>query len=162
MLPVGAAIPAFKLPCSDGTVVTAKSLRGQRYVLFLYPKDSTPTCTVEACAFRDEQPAFAALGVPVYGVSADSLKSHARFIDKYGLSFPLLADEDRSQLIEPLGAWVQKQLYGRDYMGILRCTVVVDAKGRIAMTWDKVKSATHAAEVRAWLEGSKGRRASPK
>lgn len=155
MLSIGAAVPNFRLPCSDGSTVTAKGLRGQRYVLFLYPKDSTPTCTVEACAFRDEQPAFAALGVPVFGVSADSLRAHAKFIEKYGLSLPLLADEDRSQLIEPLGAWVEKQLYGRKYMGILRCTVVVDAKGRILASWDKVKSATHAAEVREWLQAHK-------
>jgi peroxiredoxin Q/BCP len=149
----GDAVPAFSLPASDGRTVSAAGLRGQRYVLYFYPKDDTPGCTKEACAFRDNLPAFGGLGVPVFGVSADNEASHRKFVAKYGLNFPLLADPDR-KLIEPIGAWVEKSMYGRSYMGIARCTFIVGTDGRIERVWEKVSPEGHAAEVLAALGGA--------
>lgn len=155
MLKPGATVPDFSLTASDGRNVSAKGLRGQRYVLYFYPKDDTPGCTREACAFRDNLPAFGKLGVPVFGVSADSEAAHRKFVLKYALNFPLLADPER-KLIEPIGAWVEKSMYGRKYMGIARCTVVVGADGRIETVWDKVAPDVHAGEVLAYLRGAGG------
>ena len=152
MLKPGDAVPAFSLPASDGRTISAAGLRGQRYVLYFYPKDDTPGCTKEACSFRDNLPAFGGLGVPVFGVSADGEASHRKFVLKYGLNFPLLADPDR-KLIEPIGAWVEKSMYGRSYMGIARCTFIVGADGRIERVWEKVSPEGHAAEVLAALGG---------
>ena len=152
MLKPGDAVPAFFLPASDGRTISAAGLRGQRYVLYFYPKDDTPGCTKEACSFRDNLPAFGGLGVPVFGVSADSEAAHRKFVLKYGLNFPLLADPDR-KLIEPIGAWVEKSMYGRSYMGIARCTFIVGADGRIERVWEKVSPEGHAAEVLAALGG---------
>lgn len=148
----GNAVPAFSLPASDGRTVSDVGLRGQRYVLYFYPKDDTPGCTKEACSFRDNLPAFGGIDVPVFGVSADSEAAHRKFIAKYGLNFPLLADPDR-KLIEPIGAWVEKSMYGRSYMGIARCTFIVGADGRIERVWEKVSPEGHAAEVLAALGG---------
>jgi peroxiredoxin Q/BCP len=152
MLKPGDAVPAFSLPASDGRTISAAGLRGQRYVLYFYPKDDTPGCTKEACSFRDNLPAFGGLGVPVFGVSADGEASHRRFVLKYGLNFPLLADPDR-KLIEPIGAWVEKSMYGRSYMGIARSTFIIGADGRIERVWEKVSPDGHAAEVLAALGG---------
>jgi peroxiredoxin Q/BCP len=153
MRKTGDAVPAFSLPASDGRTISAAGLRGQRYVLYFYPKDDTPGCTKEACSFRDNLPAFGGLGVPVFGVSADNESSHRKFVLKYGLNFPLLADPNR-QLIEPIGAWVEKSMYGRSYMGIARCTFIVGADGRIERVWEKVSPEGHAAEVLAALGGA--------
>lgn len=153
MLKPGATVPDFSLTASDGRNVSARSLRGQRFVLYFYPKDDTPGCTREACAFRDNLPAFGKLGVPVFGVSADSEAAHRKFVLKYGLNFPLLADPERT-LIEAIGAWVEKSMYGRKYMGIARCTFVVGADGRIETVWDKVAPDVHAGEVLAYLGGA--------
>ena len=152
MLKPGDAVPAFSLPASDGRTISAAGLRGQRSVLYFYPKDDTPGCTKEACSFRDNLPAFGGMGVPVFGVSADSEAAHRKFVAKYGLNFPLLADPDR-KLIEPIGAWVEKSMYGRSYMGIARCTFIVGADGRIERVWEKVSPEGHAAEVLAALGG---------
>ncbi|MFN9739603.1 MAG: peroxiredoxin [Pseudomonadota bacterium] len=148
----GDAVPAFSLPASDGRTVSDVGLRGQRYVLYFYPKDDTPGCTKEACSFRDNLPAFGGMGVPVFGVSADSEAAHRKFVAKYGLNFPLLADPDR-KLIEPIGAWVEKSMYGRSYMGIARCTFIVGADGRIERVWEKVSPEGHAAAGLAALGG---------
>jgi peroxiredoxin Q/BCP len=152
MLKPGAAVPAFSLAASDGRTISAAGLRGQRYVLYFYPKDDTPGCTKEACAFRDNLPAFGKLSVPVFGVSADSDAAHRKFVAKYQLNFPLLADPER-KLIEPIGAWVEKSMYGRSYMGIARCTFVVGADGKVEHVWEKVSPEAHAAEVLAYLGG---------
>lgn len=152
MLDIRNPIPNFSLPDENGQVVSKASLKGTRFVLYFYPKDSTPGCTTQACGFRDEQPAFGKLGVPVFGISADTVASHRRFVDKQSLNFRLLADPDR-QLIEGMGAWGEKSLYGRKYMGILRCTFVVDAAGRVEQVWPKVDVKTHASEVRRYLAG---------
>lgn len=149
----GELVPDFSLPASDGRTISAAGLRGQRYVLYFYPKDDTPGCTKEACAFRDNLPGFGGLGVPVFGVSADNDASHRRFVAKYRLNFPLLADPQR-QLIEAIGAWVEKSMYGRSYMGIARCTFIVGADGRIERVWEKVSPEAHAAEVLAALGGA--------
>jgi peroxiredoxin Q/BCP len=154
MLKTGVKVPDFSLVASDGRTISAAGLRGQRFVLYFYPKDDTPGCTREACAFRDNLPAFGKLGVPVFGVSADSEAAHRKFVLKYGLNFPLLADPERT-LIEPIGAWVEKSMYGRKYMGIARCTFVVGADGRIETVWDKVAPDVHAGEVLAYLGGAR-------
>ena len=154
MLQPGDPIPAFRLMAEAGEIRSA-DLAGRRYVLYLYPKDDTPGCTTEACNFRDNLPRFADMGVPIYGVSPDSAASHAKFAKKHGLNFPLLADPER-KLIEALGAWVEKSLYGRQYMGVQRSTFVVGPDGRIEKVWEKVTPEGHAAEVIAYLQAPSG------
>ena len=149
----GDAAPAFSLASDTGHIIDSAALKGQRYVLYFYPKDDTPACTKEACAFRDILPAFAKLSVPVFGVSADNERAHARFVGKYALNFPLLSDPDH-ELIAAYGVWIEKSLYGRKYMGIARSTFVIGGNGRIEQAWDKVKPETHAAEVLAYLRGA--------
>jgi thioredoxin-dependent peroxiredoxin len=150
MLAAGVAAPAFKLADQTGQIHDSKSLKGQRYVVYFYPKDDTPGCTTEACGFRDNLPAFKDLGVPLFGVSADDEKAHGKFVSKFQLNFPLLADVDKA-LIAAYGVWVEKSMYGKKYMGIARATFVVDAKGKVEKVFDKVKVATHAADVLAYL-----------
>jgi thioredoxin-dependent peroxiredoxin len=152
MLQTGDRIPDFDLATDLGTRVSPRTLAGKRTVLFFYPKDDTPACTQEACAFRDALPGFRRARVDVYGISADDEKKHGRFAGKYGLDFPLIADPER-RAIDGFGVWIEKQLYGRKYMGIARTTFVIDADGRIEQVWDKVKPAVHAEEVLAYLRG---------
>lgn len=151
-LQVGDTAPDFTLSSDAGVPVTLSDLRGKRVVLYFYPKDDTPGCTREACSFRDNLPAFEGAGVPVYGVSADDSAAHARFVHKHGLNFPLLADPDR-QLIQAMGVWVEKSLYGRRYFGIARATFVISAEGRIEKVWEKVSPDGHGPEVLAYLRG---------
>ncbi|HET9485753.1 MAG TPA: peroxiredoxin [Xanthomonadales bacterium] len=153
MLQPGDRIPDFTLETGSGDTVSSAGLRGKRFVLYFYPKDDTPGCTKEACGFRDNLPRFGALGVPVFGISADSTAAHDRFARKYGLGFPLLSDPDR-RTIEGFGTWIEKQLYGRRYMGIARATFVVGPDGRVEKVWEKVTPATHADEVLGHLTGS--------
>ena len=148
----GDRVPDFDLATDRGDRVSTASLRGKRYVLYFYPKDDTPGCTREACSFRDHLPSFEGAGVPVYGVSADDVGAHARFVAKHRLNFPLLADPDR-QLIQAMGVWVEKSLYGRRYFGIARATFVVSAEGRIEKVWEKVSPDGHGPEVLAYLRG---------
>ncbi|HEY6727668.1 MAG TPA: peroxiredoxin [Polyangiaceae bacterium] len=145
-LQVGDAAPPFELSDQAGNVVSSSELAGKPYVLYFYPKDNTPGCTTEACAFRDLHPSFGDLGVSVFGVSADSSKSHAGFADKYGLPFPLLADTDK-RLINAYGTWVSKKNYGREYMGIERSTFLVDGSGTLKHAWRSVKVNGHAQSV---------------
>lgn len=152
MLKVGDRVPEFKLASANGDV-SSKDMKGRRYVLYFYPKDDTPGCTVEACEFRDNLPKFEQVDVPVFGVSADDMKSHEKFAKKHGLNFTLLADPERT-LIEPLGLWVEKSMYGKKYMGVQRSTFVVDENGKIAQVWEKVKPEGHAEEVLQWLSGA--------
>jgi peroxiredoxin Q/BCP len=152
MLKAGDRVPEFELASENGAV-TSTGLKGRRYVLYFYPKDDTPGCTVEACEFRDNLPKFEQVNVPVFGVSADDVKSHGKFAKKHGLNFTLLADPDRA-LIEPLGVWVEKSMYGKKYMGVQRSTFVVDESGKIVQVWEKVKPEGHAEEVLAWLHGT--------
>jgi peroxiredoxin Q/BCP len=145
------AMPAFDLPSSAGGSVSNKSLAGKAYVLYFYPKDDTPGCTTEACDFRDNLARLHAKGLQVFGVSPDNLASHAKFIAKHDLSFPLLSDEDHA-LAEQLGAWGEKNMYGKKSFGIIRSTFLINAKGQIAHAWRKVKVDGHVAAVLAAVE----------
>jgi peroxiredoxin Q/BCP len=155
MLQPGDAAPPFALPRDGGGTVRSEDLRGQRYLLYFYPKDDTPGCTREACAFRDRLPDFEHLGVPVFGVSADTVRAHDRFALKHKLGFPLLADPEHS-LIEAYGVWVEKSLYGRKYFGIQRSSFLVDADGRVEQAWPKVSPEQHPDEVLAHLADAIG------
>ena len=141
-----AKFPAFSLPGSDGKTWSLKNLTGKPFVIYFYPKDATPGCTVEACDFRDHQPDFTKAKVPVIGVSPDPLTSHAKFIAKQKLNFVLLADEDHA-LAEKLDVWAEKSMYGKTFMGVVRSTFLVDADGAIIQEWRKVKVDGHVAEV---------------
>ena len=151
MLQVGDSIPEFALASNQGGEVSSVSLRGKRYVLYFYPHDDTPGCTVEACNFRDNRPHFTDIGVPIYGVSPDNLAAHDKFSAKFSLNFPLLADPDH-KLIEAMGVWVEKTNYGRKYMGVQRSTFVVGPDGKIEKVWPKVTPDGHAQEVLEYLK----------
>jgi peroxiredoxin Q/BCP len=142
----GDKAPNFSLEADDGTTVTRDSLAGMNVVLYFYPKDDTPGCTKEACDFRDAFPRFDKVDAVVVGVSPDSPDSHRKFKKKYSLPFRLLSDESH-KVAESFGVWKEKSMYGRNYMGIERTTVVIDRKGRIARIFPKVKVAGHALEV---------------
>ncbi|MFO7261151.1 MAG: thioredoxin-dependent thiol peroxidase [bacterium] len=138
--------PDFELQADDGSTVRLSDLRGRKVVLYFYPKDDTPGCTIEACEFRDRSKDLAANGAVVLGVSPDTVESHRRFKEKYGLDFPLLADTDH-RVAEAYGVWQQKTMYGRTYWGVARTTFLIDEEGRIARVFENVKPAGHAAEV---------------
>jgi peroxiredoxin Q/BCP len=144
----GAKAPAFTLEAADGAKVSLAGLKGQKVVLYFYPKDDTPGCTIEAQAFRDALPRFKRKQAVVLGVSRDSTASHCRFRDKHGLNFPLLSDPE-GKVIEAYGAWGEKNMYGRKFMGIRRVTYLIDEKGKIAAVWPKVKPEGHADELLA-------------
>jgi peroxiredoxin Q/BCP len=148
MLDVGAPFPNFNLPDQDGNTVSSDDLKGQKLVIYFYPKDDTTGCTAEACEFRDVLPSIP--GATVIGVSPDDSKSHKKFATKYGLNFTLLADTEHS-LADALGVWVEKSMYGKKYMGIERSTFIVDETGSILKVFRKVKPQGHAAEVIAAL-----------
>ncbi|MDQ0188996.1 thioredoxin-dependent thiol peroxidase [Alicyclobacillus cycloheptanicus] len=147
-LEVGQMAPDFALPDQNGNVISLADLRGKVVVLYFYPKDDTPGCTKEACAFRDLNHELAEAGAVVYGVSRDSVKSHEKFAGKYGLNFPLLADET-SAVCEAYGVIQDKNMYGRITKGIVRTTFIIDRDGKIARIWPKVKVDGHADEVLA-------------
>lgn len=151
MLEVGKKAPAFTAKDSTGAKVSLSSLAGKYVVLYFYPRDATPGCTVEACAFRDEDAALRARGAVVLGVSPDSAESHQRFVAKHGLPFQLLVDEDHA-LAEKYGAWGEKNMYGKKSMGIIRSTVLIGPDGRVARVWPRVKAQGHAAQVLAALD----------
>lgn len=150
MIEEGQPFPAFALPDQDENVVTLPDILGQTTVIYFYPKDDTTGCTAEACEFRDEIPRFK--GARVIGVSPDGPRSHQRFIQKYGLNFTLLADEDH-RLAETVGVWVEKSMYGKTYMGVERTTFVLDPKGTVVKVFSKVKPQGHAATVSEFLSG---------
>lgn len=141
--------PEFSLPDQNGELHTLDSMKGSPTILYFYPKDDTSGCTQESCEFRDLMPKFE--GAKVFGVSPDGAKSHLKFIKKYDLNFPLLSDEDKT-LLEKLGIWVEKSMYGRKYMGVQRTTVLLDSDGKVIKVWEKVSPAGHAAEVLAALQ----------
>ncbi|MFQ5746707.1 MAG: thioredoxin-dependent thiol peroxidase [Gemmatimonadota bacterium] len=146
MVEVGDAAPEFELQTDAGETIRLADLRGRRVVLFVYPKDDTSGCTKEACGFRDLGAEYERAGIVVLGMSPDGVDSHARFRDKYDLSFPLLADPDH-RTAEAYGTWGPKKLYGREYEGIHRTTFVIDPDGRIERVYRKVKPDGHAAAV---------------
>ena len=147
----GERAPAFTLTADDGTKVRLSDLKGRPVVLYFYPRDDTPGCTREACAFRDLKAELADRGAVVLGVSSDTVESHAKFRDKYGLNFPLLADTDH-EVAEKYGAWREKNMYGKKTMGIQRSTFFIDPAGRIARIWKQVKVEGHDAQVLAALD----------
>lgn len=145
-LTVGKQIPNLTLAADDGSQVRLADLRGKAVVIYFYPKDDTPGCTREACAFRDRSAELKKLGVAVFGVSPDNVKSHGKFRDKFSLNFPLLADTDHAAA-EAFGAWQEKSMYGKKYMGIQRSTFLFDAAGKLRQVWQKVNVDGHDAEV---------------
>jgi thioredoxin-dependent peroxiredoxin len=140
--------PDFTLPVEDGRSLGLKDFSGRKLVLYFYPKDDTSGCTKEAIEFNALKAEFEQAGAAILGVSPDSVKSHGKFRAKYALGFDLGADEDKTML-EAYGVWVEKSMYGRKYMGVERTTVLIDAAGKIARLWSKVKVPGHAAEVLA-------------
>ena len=152
-LKVGDVAPPFAAPTQTGETVSLDAFRGQNVVLYFYPKDDTPGCTKEACAFRDEWSALRQAGAVVLGVSTDSAKSHAKFAGKFQLPFPLLADEAK-QIVAAYGVWGEKAFMGRNYLGTHRVTFLIGPDGRIRQLWDKVKPETHAAEVLAAVQNA--------
>lgn len=146
MLEAGQKAPDFALPDQDGTITSLSQFRGKKVVIYFYPKDDTPGCTKEACSFRDNYQALQDAGAVVLGVSADDSKSHGKFREKYSLPFPLLADTEKS-MIQAYGAWGVKKMYGKEYEGIMRSTVIVDEEGTVMKVYPKVKPDEHAQEV---------------
>ena len=144
----GDAAPDFSLPASGGRHVSLAGQKGAPFVLYFYPKADTSGCTAQACAFQKALPQFGQLGLDVIGVSPDPMKPIEKFTAKYSLSFPLASDETKAAA-EAYGVWVEKAMYGRKYMGVERSTFLVDAAGKIAHAWHKVKVDGHAAEVAA-------------
>jgi len=142
----GEKAPAFSLKDDSGKTVKLSQFKGQVVVLYFYPKDDTPGCTKEACAFRDAKSKLTKSGAVVLGVSPDSAESHAKFRDKFELNFPLLADTDHA-VAEAYGAWREKNMYGKLSMGIQRSTYLIDAAGKIAKVWKKVSVEGHDASV---------------
>jgi peroxiredoxin Q/BCP len=146
VLKAGDRAPDFELTTGDGDNVHLGDLKGKPVVLYFYPRDDTPGCTVEACSFRDLSPQFDKRGVIVYGVSTDSAKSHTKFTQKYGLNFPLLSDPDHT-VTEAYDSWGPKKFMGREYLGVKRNTFLIGKDGKIARVWEGVKPAGHAEEV---------------
>lgn len=142
----GDEAPQFSLPADGGGTVRLTELRGKIVVLFFYPQDNTETCTAEAIDFSKFQAAFIKAGAVVVGISPDSLKKHANFRKKHGLTTPLIADQAR-QAIEAYGVWGEKTMFGRKYMGVVRSTFLIDRDGKIARIWRNVRVSGHAEEV---------------
>jgi peroxiredoxin Q/BCP len=151
MVSEGKSAPAFTLDTDSGGTLSLKELKGRPVVLYFYPKDDTPGCTVEACEFRDAFPRFKGTKAVILGISPDSVKSHQKFKEKFGLPFTLLADPDH-EIAEKYGVWQQKSMYGRTYMGIARTTFVIDKDGKVAKVFEKVKPKGHAEAVEEAIE----------
>jgi thioredoxin-dependent peroxiredoxin len=146
MLEVGRPAPTFTLPDQHGEEVSLEGLRGTPVVVYFYPKDDTPGCTTQACAIRDQWAEFEEAGAVVLGVSPDDVDSHARFAEKYDLPHRLLADPDKA-VIQTYGAWGLKKMYGKEYEGVIRSTVLVGPEGEVAAVWPKVQPKQHADAV---------------
>jgi peroxiredoxin Q/BCP len=155
---VGDRAPDVALPDESGTIRRLSDQAGRWTILYFYPRDDTPGCTVEACEFRDSNETIVERGADVWGVSPQGAASKRAFRDKFGLPFTLLADEDH-RVAEAYGTWVEKQNYGKTYWGNSRTTFLIDPAGRIARVWPKVKPEAHAAEVLAALADEQGARA---
>ncbi len=145
-LQVGDMIPAFEVTTQDGAKFSLEELKGERTILYFYPKDNTSGCTVEAKNLRDGREALQAAGFRIVGVSPDSEKSHQNFCAKHELNFTLLSDPDKA-LCETFGVWVEKSMYGRKYMGVARTTFVVDALGRVERVFEKVDTKNHYQQI---------------
>jgi len=150
MLKVGDKAPAFCLPNQDEEEVCLRDLQGSWIVLYFYPKDNTPGCTTEACEFTAALPDFSGLGATILGVSPDSPKKHRSFIEKKALGITLLADEEK-EVCEAYGVWQLKKFMGREYMGVVRSTFIIDPDGKIAAVWEKVRVKGHVEAVKEKL-----------
>lgn len=151
LLEAGQKAPEFTVKDQDGNPVSLRDFSGRKVVLYFYPKDDTPGCTREACAFRDNFPNFQKIDAVVLGVSVDGQKAHRKFVDKYELPFTILVDEEK-KIVEAYGVWGLKKFMGKEYMGTNRVTYLIDEEGTIEKVWPKVKPETHAAEVLDWLQ----------
>ena len=151
ILEPGVKAPAISATDQDGKSVTLEEYRGRRVVLYFYPKDDTPGCTKEACAFRDNFPKFNSVGVEVLGVSIDDEKKHKKFAEKYELPFRLVSDPDR-KIVEAYGVWGMKKFMGREYMGTSRVTYLINEDGVIEHVWPKVAPEKHAEELLNYLQ----------
>ncbi|MBQ9068147.1 MAG: thioredoxin-dependent thiol peroxidase [Eggerthellaceae bacterium] len=146
MLEVGTKAPDFKLPDQNGQMRTLKEFRGSKVVLYFYPRDMTSGCTKQACAFGDLYPQFQEAGAVVVGVSKDTVASHKKFEEKYGLPFILLSDTEK-EVLQAYDVWQEKKLYGKVSMGVVRTTYLIDEKGKIAKAFGKVKAADNPAQM---------------
>jgi peroxiredoxin Q/BCP len=146
MKKAGTKAPSFKAPDQEGVVRSLKDYAGKWVILYFYPKDDTPGCTKEACSFRDGFAKYKRAGIEVIGVSVDSVKKHAKFVEKYSLPFTLLSDEDK-KIVEAYGVWGEKKFMGRTYMGTNRVSYLINPEGKISKVYDKVKPEEHADEV---------------
>ncbi|MEM6854080.1 MAG: thioredoxin-dependent thiol peroxidase [Planctomycetota bacterium] len=146
LVEIGKTAPAFNLKDQEDQGHRLSTYKGKWVVLYFYPKDSTPGCTKEACAFRDAAKDLQKAGAVVFGVSPDDVKSHAKFAEKQSLNFPLLADPDQA-ICTKYGVWQEKSMYGKKYMGAVRTTYLIDPKGKVAHRWDKVKVPGHVEAV---------------
>jgi thioredoxin-dependent peroxiredoxin len=150
-LKVGDQAPYFKGVDQNGKTVSLDDFRGKKLILYFYPKDDTPGCTAESCNLNENYEMWLSKGYHIIGVSPDSVKSHVKFIEKYGLRFSLLADEDKT-ILQTFGAWGEKKLYGKPYMGVLRMTFVLDETGRITDIIEKVDTKNHTDQILNKLE----------
>ncbi len=151
-LNVGDEIPFFEEKDEQGNTVSSDALKGNKYILFCYPKDDTPGCTAENCSLRDHYAAVKELGYAIFGVSPDNEKKHLKFKDKYQLPFPLIADTE-ARLLSALGAWGEKSMYGKKYFGVLRSTFIVNEEGRLTHIIDKVDTKAHAEQILKLIKG---------
>ena len=150
MLKAGEQAPDFTLPDKDGNPVSLAAFRGKKVVVYFYPKDNTPGCTRQACAFRDAYEGFCSADVAVIGISKDSEGSHQKFAEKFALPFLLVSDPERTA-IEAFGVWQEKKLYGKVSMGVVRATFIIDENGVIEKVFPRAKPDTNAAEILAYL-----------
>ncbi|MDB5260517.1 MAG: bcp [Candidatus Nomurabacteria bacterium] len=147
MLKIGQKAPEFSLPDQDGKIHSLESYKGKQVLLYFYPKDDTPGCTTEACNFRDGYQEFEKMGLVILGVSADSVKSHKKFAEKFNLQFPLLSDEFKD-VINAYEAWGKKKFMGKEYEGVLRKSFLINEEGNLEKIYEDVKAKEHAEEVR--------------
>lgn len=146
MLTIGDTAPIFSLPDQDRKIHTLSDYKGKKVLLYFYPKDDTPGCITEACGFRDGYEEFQNIGLVILGISKDSVKSHKKFAEKFNLPFPLLSDET-GDVVRAYGSWGKKKFMGREYMGILRNSFLVDEQGIIAKIYEEVKPKEHTSQV---------------
>jgi thioredoxin-dependent peroxiredoxin len=151
MLEIDTVAPEFCLPNQDDVEICLRDLKGKWIVLYFYPKDSTPGCTTEACEFTEALPRFEDMNAVILGVSADSTKRHRNFIEKQNLEITLLSDES-TEMMQEYGVWALKKNYGKEYMGIVRSTCIIDPEGVIKAVWSKVRVKEHVAKVQEELE----------